>query len=405
MHFRLAVSLWGRYAKSVAFFIYSLTIDWLLQTENMHTINKILASRVLGQTLTYTFVLTLLAMNSFSCASEAVQRSLEADRIAFGKINRINVLCDKDVWESRVGDSIRHFYGAAYPILPQPEPIFDLRHITIEELRKDPLRKELRTYIVVADLQDTDSETAALIRQDVGQEKINGTIAENGYGNSVARNKWAKGQVIVYLYGNNEEKLVENITNSYSAVAKRLHQADEKIIDATAFFNGENVSLSGEINSLMGVKMRIPEEFKPAMKETDIVWLRRETSEASSNIILQKVPYTDESQLSREGIKAIRNEMGKAYVSSTLPDTYMRINDEDLPLIVETTRVNGDYALEARGIWDIVNDFMGGSFVSYLIYDPGKQELLFMDAFVHAPGKEKRDLMQQLDYILNTAQY
>ncbi|WP_367392145.1 DUF4837 family protein [Lewinella sp. LCG006] len=371
----------------------------------MQMINKLKSDLSSGRFWSYFLLFSLLLLNVFSCANEAVQKSFEAEKNAFGKINRVNVLCDKDVWEGPLGDSIRFYYGAAYPILPQPEPIFDLRHITLEDLRKDPLRKELRTYIVVGNLADQDSETTALILKDVGLEKIRAASADNGYGNSVARNKWAKGQTIVYLYADSEEKLIDNITNSFSAVAKRLHQADEKIIDATAFFNGENVSLASEINALMGVKMRIPEEFKPAMKEAGIVWLRRETSEASSNIILQKIPYTDQAQLSREGIKAIRNEMGKTYVSSTLPDTYMRINDVDLPLIVETTRVNGDYALEARGIWDIVNDFMGGAFISYLVYDPGKKELLFMDAFVHAPGKEKRDLMQQLDYILNTAQY
>lgn len=375
------------------------------QKIKMQIINKLSSRRFAGRIFSYFLVFSFLSLNVFSCSKEAVQKSMEADKIAFGKINRINVLCDQSVWDGPLGDSIRFYYSAAYPILPQPEPIFDLHHLTLEDMRKDPLRKELRTYIVVGDLSDQGSETAALIRRDVGTEKISSTTADSGYGNSVARNKWARGQIIVYLYGNSEDKLIENITNSFSAVAKRLHQADEKIIDATAFFNGENVGLASEISALMGVKMRIPEEFKPAMKEKEIVWLRRETSEASSNIIIQKIPYTDQSQLSREGIKAIRNEMGKAYVSSTLPDTYMRINDVDLPLIVETTRVNGDYALEARGIWDIVNDFMGGAFISYLIYDPSKQELLFLDAFVHAPGKEKRDLMQQLDYILNTAQY
>ncbi|MEZ4985981.1 MAG: DUF4837 family protein [Saprospiraceae bacterium] len=155
----------------------------------------------------------------------------------------------------------------------------------------------------------------------------------------------------------------------------------------------------------MGVKMRIPEEFKPALAEPDIVWLRRETSEASSNILVKKIPYTDQTQLTAAGIKAIRDSIGRDYISSTLPGTYMRINDVDLPMFVETTRINGDYALQARGIWDIVNDFMGGAFVSYLVYDPAKRDLLFIDAFVHAPGKEKRDLMQQLDYILHTAQY
>ncbi|MEL6969550.1 MAG: DUF4837 family protein [Bacteroidota bacterium] len=360
---------------------------------------------LLGRLLQNTLLLILLVGTMASCASDAVQRSLEPEKIAFGKVNRINVICDQDLWVGHIGDSLRYYYGAAYPILPQPEPIFDLAHVTIDDINKDPLRKELRTYLIVADLSDPNSKTASLIRQDVGQEKIRTASTENGYGNSVAKNRWANGQTIVYLYGDDEDKLVDNILNSYSAVAKRLHQADEKMIEATAFFNGENVSLAGEIQTLMDVQMRIPEEFNAAIKERDLVWLRRETSEASSNILLRRVPYTDETQLSREGIKAIRNEIGKEYISSTLPDTYMRINDVDLPLIVETTRINGDYAVEARGIWDIVNDFMGGAFVSYLVYDPGKSELLFMDAFVHAPGKEKRDLMQQMDYILKTAQY
>ncbi len=366
----------------------------------MRTQNSLL-TRLLPNALMLAILLGTMA----SCASDAVQRSLEPEKIAFGKINRINVICDEDIWRGPIGDSLRFYYGAAYPILPQPEPIFDLAHLTVEDLLKDPLRKELRTYIILADLSNQDSRTAALIRQDVGQEKIRSASTENGYGNSVAKNRWANGQMIVYLYGDTEEKLIDNVLNSYSAVAKRLHQADEKMIEATAYFNGENVSLAGEIQTLMDVEMRIPEEFNAAIKERNLVWLRRETSEVSSNILLRRVPYTDEAQLSREGIKAIRNEIGKEYISSTLPDTYMRINDEDLPLIIETTRISGDYAVEARGIWDIVNDFMGGSFVSYLVYDPGKSELLFMDAFVHAPGKEKRDLMQQMDYILKTANY
>lgn len=339
------------------------------------------------------------------CQSEGLSRAMEGDRNAFGKINRITVLCDEALWEGPVGDSIRFHYGAAYPLLPQPEPIFDLQHLTLEDLRKDPLRKELRTYLVVGNLGDESSETSALIRQDVGGEKIRLLESENGYGNSVAKNKWARGQLVVYLYATSQEKLVENILKSYSAVAKRIRQADAVVINATTYFQGENVGLGSEIQALMDVKMRIPEDFKAAIMDKDIVWLRRETSEASSNILIRKVPYTDQSQLTKEGLKALRNEIGRQYISTTLPDTYMRINDEDLPLLVERTQLNGDYALEARGIWDIVNDFMGGAFVSYLVYDPAKPDLLFIDAFLHAPGKEKRDMMQQLEYIVKTAQY
>lgn len=330
---------------------------------------------------------------------------MEGERNAFGKINRVTVIADEATWEGPVGDSIRFHYGAAYPLLPQPEPRFDLHHLTLEDLRKDPLRKEFRTYIIVGNLGDATSETAAFIRQDIGGEKVKSLETENGYGNSVAKNKWARGQLVVYLYATSQEKLIENILNSYPAVAKRIRQADAAVINATTYFRGENVSLNSEIQALMDVKIRIPEAFKAAIMDKDLVWLRSETSEASSNILIRKVPYTDQSQLTPEGLKALRNEIGRQYVSSTVADSYMRINDVDLPLLTERTQLNGDYALEARGIWDIVNDYMGGAFVSYLVYDPAKSDLLFLDAFLHAPGKEKRDMMQQLEYILQTAQY
>jgi hypothetical protein len=51
------------------------------------------------------------------------------------------------------------------------------------------------------------------------------------------------------------------------------------------------------------------------------------------------------------------------------------------------------------------NDFMAGPFVSYLIHDPERQELLFLDGFVYLPNEEKRNLIQELEYILRTAKF
>jgi hypothetical protein len=48
---------------------------------------------------------------------------------------------------------------------------------------------------------------------------------------------------------------------------------------------------------------------------------------------------------------------------------------------------------------------MGGAFVSYLIHNPEKEELLFIDGFVYAPGKEKRNFMQQLEFIISTVEF
>ena len=80
----------------------------------------------------------------------------------------------------------------------------------------------------------------------------------------------------------------------------------------------------------------------------------------------------------------------------------MRTNDVDLPVFTKSMEINELYALEARGIWDIVNDFMGGPFISYMIHDPKSNELLFIDAFVYAPGKSKRKYMQHLETIVSS---
>lgn len=349
--------------------------------------------------------LFFLALFTACQADSNIARNLESKAVAFGKINRINILCDKEIWEGPLGDSIRFYYSSAYPILPQPEPIFDLKHFTLEDLKKDPIRKELRTYLILADVSDESSSTTAIVNKDVGKEKIRKAKETEGFGSSVALNKWASGQSLFYIYGNGQEKLTEGIIKSYTAIAKKINKADEKMINATAYFNGENVSLAEEIYAKMKVKMRIPEEYYVTINEDNMMWLRRETSEVSSNILLHRVTYKDQSQLSKAGIKAIRDSLGRKYISSSVENSYMRINDVDLPMFADPIKLNGNYALEARGIWDIVNDFMGGAFVSYLVHNPEKSELLFMDGFVHAPGKKKRDLLQQLEYILHTAKY
>ena len=122
----------------------------------------------------------------------------------------------------------------------------------------------------------------------------------------------------------------------------------------------------------------------------------------SSNIILHKLPYNDASQLSYEGFKSLRDTIGKQYISSTIEGSHMQINDVSLPMFVTPTQFKELYAVEARGIWELTKDYMGGPFISYLIHNPTTNDLYLLDGFVFAPGKEKRNLIQNLEYIFST---
>ena len=92
-------------------------------------------------------------------------------------------------------------------------------------------------------------------------------------------------------------------------------------------------------------------------------------------------------------------------MSTEIENTYMRINDVDLPMMIQATEINGNYTVEARGIWDIVNDFMGGPFLGYLIHNAKTNELIYIDCFIHAPGKKKRNYIQQLEYVVSSLKF
>ncbi len=353
--------------------------------------------------------MALLLVFLASCRREVqenIQRSLQPVPTAYGNLNDISVIADTSLVASEAGDTLDYYFGAAYPILPQPEPIFDLRYYTPWQLQATPILRELRTYLVLADLEETESPTTEMVMKDIGTERLRRDNLQNGYGTTVGRDKWANGQILVYMYGYGQQALKENIRNNFPSVMQRIYEAESKKMDATIYFKGENRAAMDILEKEMGIRIRIPATYELVMQDTaaSVYWLRDERTKSSSNIMLKRVKYEEQEQLSRTGLKALRDSLGQ-YVTSAQPGSYMKINDVDLPLYVSTTNLNGTYALEAQGIWELENDFMGGPFISYLVYNENKPYLVLLDGFVHAPGKEKRDFIQEIEFILHTAKY
>ncbi len=332
-----------------------------------------------------------------SCGAD-VQNKLKPKPSAFGKINEINVIADKALWEGAVGDTFRYYFTSAYPILPQPESYFSVRHFTAEDLIKDPIRKEFQTYIILGNLKDTDSGASKLIARDLKVDALSPT-ATAGH-TKIGKNKWALDQIIFYMYADKDDTLIKTITKNFTAVAKRIKEMDSNALESTIFQQGDNNKLRREIKEKMGVDLRLPSDYFEALYKDSTMWLRRETDVLSANIFIHKLKYTNKSQLSKNGIKAIRDRLGK-YVSTDIENTYMRTNDVDLPMLTQVVTIDNRYAVEAKGIWDIVNDYMGGPFISYLIHDKDTNELILLDGFIHAPSKKKRDYMQQMEYLLS----
>ncbi len=350
-------------------------------------------------------VLFLFVIFGLTACSSEVRKQLNPVPNSYGPTNQLIVIADKDLWEGSVGDTFRNYFESAYPILPQPEPIFDLKHFTPLDLEKQPIRKELRNYVILADLASNSSPTMRLMQADIGTEKLREAREDVNYSTSVGEDKWAKDQLVIYLFSYGEAELKRQIERAFPAIKKRVDKANWNKVDATVYLDGENNNAIADMNETMGFDLRVPGEYDIVLNEENTVWMRRENAESSVNLMFHKQPYKDKGQLTKEALKALRDSIGKKYVSSRIPGTFMQVNDIDLPMLSEVRNINGNYAIEARGIWELVNDYMGGPFLSYVTVNPKTNELIFIDGFVHAPGRKKREYMQGLEHIIQTIEF
>lgn len=375
-------------------------IKFVANHKTHHMQSKIVKNNKIQRIVLFLGISFLFISSFFSCNADMSQ--FEPRSPAFGTANHMVVVADQELWESAVGDTFRYYFSSAYPILPQPESIFNLKHWTPGEVKSEPVRQRQRTYLILGNLSDEESSASKMILEDLGAKNRERAKSEETFNSTMGKNKWADGQTLVYLFGNSDEALIENIKAKFPAISKRINEADSDLFAATVYAAGEGGLLGDKIKETLGVSIRMPKDYVVAIEEQNMMWLRKETDFLSSNIFLHKLTYQNKEQFTKEGIKAIRDSLGRKYVSTDVDNTYMRTNDVDLPMLTKVVTLNGNYAIEARGIWDIVNDFMGGPYLSYLIHNPTTNELLFVDGFVHAPGKKKRDYMQHLELIFQT---
>jgi len=331
-------------------------------------------------------------------------KSYESKPVALARMNEIIVVADEDLWDSPVKDTFNYYFQSAYPIMPAPEPMFDVRHFSPKELGHEPLRKELRTYIVLADLSDLEATTTKMLRRDIGEERFLKAKQDSSFQTSVGKDKWARGQIVVYLFANGKKKLMETIRENYSAVAKRIRLHDKNQLDASIYvLKIASPGLIKKIQKKFGFTIRIPGDYISLKEDVEnFMWFKKDTKDAFLNIIIQKFPYTSTDQLDPANIIKMRDEYGKVHMASGVKGSYMVTNTKDLPTYDYTYEIDGQYTREIRGIWEMEKDFMGGPYATYVIHDKKSNELIFIDTFVYAPGRSKRDMMMQLDYIAKT---
>ena len=90
----------------------------------------------------YKLIIISLCFLTLGSCNDEVANQFSPKPSALGRLNEIEIISDDEIWDGPTGDSIRYYFGSSYPIMPTPEPIFDMRQFSPRDLTQEPLRKD-----------------------------------------------------------------------------------------------------------------------------------------------------------------------------------------------------------------------------------------------------------------------
>jgi len=307
---------------------------------------------------------------------------------ATGNIDEVIIIMEKFDWQGALGDTVRHYFTQAYDVLPQFEPIFDIRYL--EPNGFTSLLTAARN-VVIFDVLNNDSSTKL-------NHSLFGEQLKSGKNTLIKKDMYAGGQQILTVFSNNLTDLLSFINKKNTQLTKLVADNENKKLRNTLYLGGEDKQLTKHLKSKLNIDLKVPKGYQMAKEDDNMMWFRYDSDKYTANFVLQTF---DEIQTADEFGVLKRNSFGKAYVEGTSDGSFM--TTEDLVGYFQTAKtINNIESLESRGLWKLTNDFLGGPFVNYKIEDKANNRTIVLDAFVMAPAGKKRQVMRQLEYWMNT---
>ena len=295
-----------------------------------------------------------------------------------GKAGELVVVISPSTWEGVAGEKIKELLGQTQLGLPQGEPVFDLINIPHEAF--GDIFKTSRNLLIV--------QTGSSIEKN----KI-----------SFANNVYAHTQAIVYLNAKNQSDLLELIKKNSDKIAGYFLSAErDRLLLNYSHYNEKAVS--NATKETFGITINVPPGFNVAEKKDSFMWIRYETPSISQGILIYTFPYTDENTFTADYMVAKRNVELKHNVPGPTEGSYMT-TESKVPVLFNTFKKDGNFASEMRGLWKVENDYMGGPFISLSMLDMLNKRVVTLDAYIYAPGKDKRNFLRQVEAMIYSATF
>ncbi|SFF90411.1 DUF4837 family protein [Salegentibacter agarivorans] len=290
-----------------------------------------------------------------------------------GNINQITLIIENELWEGPVGEAIRDNFAAMVEGLPQEEPLFSLSQIPPETF-SGFVRKN-RSFISVQEGKEAEAR--------------------------IIKDLYARPQTGAIISGESEEELIHIINESSEKMVSAFKETEMKEKQRRM---KKSLKKDGKLEEKFGLSLDFPSAYRYALEEEDFVWIRKEIPKGNMEILIYEVPISQiEADTNTIGnIIKMRDSIGKAHIPGPTEGTHMITEEAYAPYLFET-EIDGKFAYETRGTWEVKGAFMAGPFLNYAIKDEANNRYLVVEGFVFSPSRGKRDNMFEIDAILQSA--
>lgn len=295
-----------------------------------------------------------------------------------GRAGEMVVVMSKDMWSSAPGDSLRNIVARPQLSLPQSEPIFDLFNVPHNAFKD--IFKTTRN-IIMTNISATVEKPEVAFKSDV----------------------WAKSQAVVEISAKNITEFIKLIGENKERITNYFLNAERNRL-ISGYKKTYNHVILDTLQHKFNLSMYCQPGYKIAVDKDNFLWVRYDTPNITQGIFVYSVKYTTDSIFTADYLVRIRDKFLRKYIRYQKNDAYMT-TEKRVDQVINTIKHNGNYAVEMRGLWKTVNDFMGGPYVLIAELDVPNQRVVIADGFVYAPNENKRNLERQVEATLFTMKF
>ncbi len=318
---------------------------------------------------------------------------------ARGENGEIILVITPDHWQGAIGEKIRAIFNAPIQGVPQDEPKYNIKKVAPSKLNS--VLKASKNLLFVA---STDSRTSEgnYMKKYFTDNSIQQIEKNPKLFSFNQQDVYASGQEVLYLFGRSDDELLASLNEHEKQISGFFNAKEQKRLLAD-LKKSASKGIMNYISDSMGIEMLVPYGYDISTKSKDFLWVRALDNKEEFNIWIAKMPYNSEDIFDPANLKIIRNNLGKRYIKDADNDSIYITTQNEIPLSIDTVNLNGNYALQARGMWKYSNNSRGGSFISYLLADENTGEAYYIEGYIDNPGETKREPLRILETVLGTA--